>query len=235
MTPDSGAGDGSREPCRLIIAIDGPSAAGKSTISRLLARRLGLQFINTGAMYRAVAYKASRSGVDVFDTGSISRLADQSNIELKGDPDDLRIFCDGEDVTRALRSPEVSRLSSIVSAVPGVRRAMVAAQRKMGERGGVVLEGRDIGTQVFPQADYKFFLVADPEVRARRRWEEERTAGHELTFDQLRSEIDERDRRDETRGDSPLRRASDAILIDSSKLTIEEVVEQILERIRPRS
>ncbi len=201
----------------------------------MLAKRLGLQFINTGAMYRAIALKAVQRGADFDDPGALTRLAEETVVELKGDPDNLRVFCDGADVTDAIRTPEASHFSSVVSTVPGVRRAMVAAQRRMGEHGGVVLEGRDIGTQVFPHADFKFFLVADPEVRARRRWEEERNAGHDLTFEQLQEEIRQRDLRDQTRSDSPLRRAKDAVLVDSTHLSAEEVVEHMVEMILNRS
>lgn len=218
-----------KDVSRFIIAIDGPSAAGKSTISRILAQRLGLVYINTGAMYRALAYKAAQQALDFNDPEALSRVAEGLNLTMRGEPDQLQIVVDGEDVTEAIRSPEISQLSSVASAVPGVRRAMVALQRALGAKGGVVLEGRDIGTQVFPNADLKVFLTANPEVRARRRWIEEHSAGHPLTLEQLAEEIRARDLRDQTRADSPLRRADDAVVIDTSTLGLEEAVEQIVQ------
>ncbi len=234
MTFETKGGSNRKPVSQLIVAIDGPTAAGKSTVGKLVAKRLGLLFINTGAMYRALAYKAAREGIDLEDSDALTRLANHSQIELTGDPDHARVSVDGEDVTTAIRTPTISRLSSVISTVSGVRRAMVISQRRMCERGGVVLEGRDIGTHVFPQADIKIFLGADPEIRAQRRWEEERNAGHESTLSQLKQEIVQRDSRDENRHDSPLRPAEDAVFIDSSSLGVDEVVERILELIRGR-
>ncbi len=159
----------------LIIAIDGPSGAGKSTLGRLLARALELLYVDTGAMYRAVAYAVLKSNVDLTDAASIIETARRTQIELAGDPDSLRVVVDGREVSDQLRSEAISHAASIVSTIPEVRTELVRRQREMGERGNIVLDGRDIGTIVFPQANAKFFLTAAPEIRAERRYEEHRT------------------------------------------------------------
>jgi CMP/dCMP kinase len=215
---------------RLIIAIDGPAGAGKSTVARLLAKRLGYLFINTGAMYRAVAWKALNEGLELDTADRIGLLAQDSLIELTGDVDSLRVIIDGRDITEEINNPLVSEAASRVSAISAVRRALVARQREMGHAGGVVMEGRDIGTQVFPNADVKIYLDAASETRSRRRLGEdaERVKGGK-SLDQMKAEIEERDYRDITRVDSPLIRTDDAIYIDSSSLTIDEVVARITE------
>jgi len=221
-------------PRRGIIAIDGPAGSGKSTVGRLLAQRLGYLYLDTGAMYRARAWKALRAGVPLEDAEALTRLAQTSRITLSGDPEHLRVAIDGQEVTEAIRAPEISRAASIIATLEGVRRAIVAAQREMGRDGGVVLEGRDTGTVVFPDADVKFFLDARPEVRARRRWAQERAQGREVSFEETLRETLERDRRDQERSASPLRQAEDAVYLDSSDMSIEQVVERMLEIIRQR-
>lgn len=214
---------------KLIIAIDGPAGAGKSSVARKLARQLDYLFINTGAMYRAVAWKAQQSGIPLDDVERIGRLARESRIELTGPVDSTRVLVDGEDITESITSPQVSQAASVVSAIPAVRRALVARQQQMGSEGGVVMEGRDIGTMVFPDADIKIYLDASSEARSRRRFDEDTARGIAVaSIEQMRSEIEERDLRDKSRDDSPLLQAEDAIYIDSSGLSIEEVVVRIL-------
>jgi CMP/dCMP kinase len=219
----------------MIIAIDGPSGAGKSTLGRLLARELGLLYIDTGAMYRAAALAVSESGVSTADEPAVARVVRDSDINLAGDPDSLQVMLGGRDVSREIRTEEVSHTASVISAIPEVRRTLVARQRELGERaGGVVLDGRDIGTVVFPGADVKFFLTAAPEERAHRRYEEDRMKERDATFEETLAEINTRDRRDTTREDSPLAAAPEAVLIDSTELSIEGVFERMLEVIRGR-
>jgi len=206
----------------MIIAIDGPSASGKSTLGRMLARALNLLYIDTGSMYRAVALATIEAGIDPHDSEAVVALATSSDIDLEGDPDSLKVLLNGRDVTEQIRSENVTAMSSIVSTIPGVRRAMVARQRHISKR-GAVLNGRDIGTVVFPQADVKFFLTAAPEERAERRFKEDRLINDDVSFAQTLAEMNERDRRDSTRVDSPLKVADDAIVIDSSGLSIDEV------------
>lgn len=213
----------------MIIAIDGPAGAGKSTIAKMLARRLGYLFINTGAMYRAVAWKALQLGVSLDDKDRIGKLAEDSLIELTGSVDAMRVLMDGRDITEEIATPLISQAASIVSAISAVRRALVAQQQKIGQAGGIVMEGRDIGTQVFPNAEVKIYLDATAEARAQRRFEEDIARGIAVaSFDQMKSEIEERDHRDKTRADSPLMQADGAVHIDSSNLTIDEVVEEAL-------
>ena len=218
-----------------IIAIDGPSGAGKSTLGRKLARELGLLYIDTGAMYRAVALAVTESGVSTSDEEAVAAVARRARVTLSGDPDSLQVRLDGRDVTREIRTEQVGHTASIVSAIPAVRRELVARQREMGEHGGgVVLDGRDVGTVVFPSADFKFFLTAVPEERAKRRFEEEQAADQTHTFEDTLADITARDRRDSTRADSPLQIAPDAVVIDTTELSIEEVFRRMLEVVRGR-
>lgn len=216
----------------LVVAIDGPSGAGKSTAGRALAAQLGYTYIDTGAMYRALALKASRAGVSLDAEEALAALLRASSISLA--EGGRRVLLDGDDVTADARSRETSRASSLVSVHPGVRVEMVARQREMGKDGGVVLDGRDIGTAVFPDAEVKFFLDADPAVRAQRRLGELRAAGNDVSFDAVEQEVRERDYTDTHRAESPLQRAWDALPLDTTKLTHEEVVEQMLAAVRAR-
>ena len=213
-----------------MVAIDGPAGAGKSTIAKRLAARLGFTYIDSGAMYRAVALWALRQKVDPGDRHRMEQLAIAAEIELSPG----RIRLNGEDVTEAIRTPEVTNAASKVAVIPGVRRAMVAKQRAMGERSSVVMEGRDIGTVVFPNAEVKVFLDADPRERVRRRLEEVRATGEEISGSVLAAQIKERDQRDRTRADAPLAQAPDAAYLDSTGLTVEEVEEAILKIVRSR-
>lgn len=215
----------------MIIAIDGPSGSGKSTLGRLLARAFRLLYIDTGSMYRAVAFAVIGAGVDPNDVEAVTALANNIDIDLEGDPDSLSVLLDGRDITYEIRSDSVTAMSSVISSIPGVRRAMVTRQRTMGQR-GAVLNGRDIGTVVFPDADIKFFLTAVPEERAERRFKEDQTTSSSpVTLAQTLAEMVERDRRDSTRADSPLKIADDAIVIDSTGKSIEEVFAEMIERI----
>ena len=217
----------------MIIAIDGPSGAGKSTLGRMLARELGLLYIDTGSMYRAVALAVIEASMNETDDTSVGALAGRVDINLEGDPDSLRVMLDGRDITDRIRTEDVTNTSSVISAIPEVRRAMVQRQRELGER-GAVLNGRDIGTVVFPHADVKFFLTASPDKRAQRRFDEDRARDADANFDETFAEMTERDRRDTTRTDSPLLQADDAILIDSSGLSIDEVFDQMMQEVRKK-
>ena len=207
----------------MIIAIDGPSGSGKSTLGRMLARALKLLYIDTGSMYRAVALAVISERVDPNDDDWVIAVANRIEIDLEGDPDSLSVLLDGRDVTEMIRDESVTRMSSVVSTIPGVRRAMVARQRAMGKR-GAVLNGRDIGTVVFPDADIKFFLTAAPEERAQRRYNEDQSA----TYAETLADMIERDRRDSTRADSPLKIADDAIVIDSTGKDIDQVFAEMM-------
>lgn len=215
----------------LIIAIDGPSGAGKSTLGRLLARELELLYIDTGSMYRAVAVAVIEKKVNAEDDSAVGALASQVKIDLAGDPDELTVTLDGQDITDRIRSEEVTEMSSLVSTIPAVRRAMVQRQRELGKR-GAVLNGRDIGTVVFPDARIKFFLTALPQERAERRFNEERAQDPKADFEETFAEMVERDKRDSTRKDSPLKAADDAIMVDSTGLSISEVFEKMMEAVR---
>ena len=212
-----------------IITIDGPAGAGKSTVSRMLARRLNYVYLDTGAMYRAVALEVLKEGIDPGDEKALERLCEEIAISFAEDSRGQRILCQGEDVTEQIREPEVSWMASTVSMKRPVREAMVALQRKMGAQGRLVAEGRDTGTVVFPRADTKFFLVADPGERALRRFRELRAQGKEAKPEEVEEEVRRRDDQDSSRDLSPLKPAEDAHLIDSTGVTPEEVVERILE------
>ena len=214
----------------MVVAIDGPAGAGKSTIARRLAGRLGFTYIDTGAMYRAVALWGLERQVDLSDRHRMEQLAVAAEIELAQGC----IRLNGADVTEAIRRPEVSNGASKVAVIPGVRRAMVAKQRAMGERASVVMEGRDIGTVVFPNADVKIYLDADASERVRRRAIELRAKGQEVAENMLAAEMQERDQRDSTRSDAPLAQAPDAIYLDSTGLGIDEVEEAVLKLVRSR-
>lgn len=223
------------EPAGCMVAIDGPAGAGKSTIARAVAEQTGFTYIDTGAMYRAVALHALREGLDVEKhADAIGELARRLRFEFRQVGDEQHVFVGGEDVERAVRAPEVGNLSSPVSAIPAVRQHLVAAQRRMAEREPVVMEGRDIGTVVFPDALLKIFLTASAEERARRRYEQRITQGEEADYEQILADQRARDQRDRTRDVGPLRRADDAVQIASDPLTIEEVVGRVMELLEDR-
>jgi CMP/dCMP kinase len=219
---------------RLTIAIDGPSGAGKSTVAKEIARRLGYLYIDTGAMYRAVGLKALQKNPRLDDVHQIVAIARDSRIELKTSQGQSQVWLDGADVSQAIRAEAVSQAASIVSSIPEVRRILVSAQQAMGAKGAVVMEGRDIGTKVFPNADLKVFLDASESTRARRRFEENQRKGVNLTLEETIAEIHERDSRDSQRADSPLTQAPDAVYLDTSHKTIEEVIQEILGLVQDR-
>jgi len=212
----------------LIIAIDGPVGSGKSTLARRVAELMGYVYIDTGAMYRSIALKALRRGVALEAADSLTALAGDTRIDLRARDGGQQVFLDGEDVTSAIRTPEVAQTASKVAVVPGVRRVLVAEQRRAGGQGGVVMEGRDIGTVVFPDAELKIFLTASPEIRAERRWREHQQKGDSIDLARTLDEIRERDRRDREREDSPLVRAKDAVVVDSTAMEPEEVARLVV-------
>jgi cytidylate kinase len=206
---------------KLIIAIDGPVGSGKSTLARRVAEMLHYLYIDTGAMYRALALKAAHNGITGDD--ALAALAASTRIDLKSVDGLQRVLLDGEDVTSAIRTPEIAQGASKVAVNPGVRHILVAEQRRAGHSGGVVMEGRDIGTVVFPDAELKIFLTASAEVRAQRRWREHQQKGESVDLARTLEQIRERDRRDRERATSPLRQAPDAVLVDSTAMDPEEV------------
>lgn len=213
----------------LVIAIDGPSGAGKSTVARLLAQRLGYTYIDTGAMYRAIGWKAKRDGIDPADEQGLAGLCARTEVTIKTDHNDPRIIVDAIDVTGEIRTPEMGMMASAVSKSPAVRARLLGLQRELGSHGGVVMDGRDIGTIVFPKADLKFFLDASPEERGQRRYLELRQKGMDVDLDRITREIRERDLQDSGRELAPLKAAADARLIDSSAMSIEEVLVFMME------
>ena len=220
---------------RLIIAIDGPSGAGKSTLAKRVAKELGFIYLDTGAMYRALAVKVLRQGVDLADDGRLDGLVDNTEIDLRDRDGELAVLLDGEDVGAQIRTPEVSQMASKVSALKKVRARMLQLQRQMGQRGNVVAEGRDIGTVIFPQAEVKIYLDASPAERARRRYQELKAAGREVDLPETLREIEERDKRDSERDIAPLCQAADALLVDSSSADADQVALLVLDRIKNRT
>lgn len=209
---------------RLIVAIDGPAGSGKSTVTHMLAKKLGYTHIDTGALYRAIAYKALDCGIGIEDGVRLGELAQQTRLQFK---EGNQIHCDGKNVAKLIRTPEISMAASKISAYPEVRSALLGFQREMGKSGGVVLEGRDIGTVVFPNAEVKFFLTASVDSRARRRMIELEDKGTYLDFDEVKKQVVDRDKGDTERKIAPLKKASDALEIDSTNLTVEQVVETL--------
>jgi CMP/dCMP kinase len=216
----------------LIIAIDGPSAAGKSTLAKRLAKDLGFTYLDTGAMYRALALKVLREGIDINNDGALMELIGRTEIDLLETESKLKVLLDGQDVSEEIRTPEVSQMASKASALKRVRHWMLALQRAFGRRGNVVAEGRDIGTVVFPDAEVKIYLDASVQERARRRVDELRKAGRQVSLGETLREMGERDKRDSERDLAPLRKANDAIAIDSTSLDAEALAQRVIQQIR---
>lgn len=212
----------------MIVAIDGPAGAGKSTLAKRIARDLGFTYLDSGAIYRALALKLLRRGVGLNDAAVLDAMLAETEIDIAGNGGQLQVLLDGEDVTSLIRAPEVSQMASKASSLKIVRQRLLDLQRDLARRGHVVAEGRDIGTVVFPEADVKIYLDASLEERGRRRFEELRAAGREVSLDETIREISERDKRDSERDIAPLRRADDAVAIDSSGLAAEGVARQVL-------
>jgi len=221
-----------------IIAIDGPAGSGKSSAARLLAKRLGYLYLDTGALYRAVGWKALKDRLDVQDEAALKGLCDHLDLSVEPDGDVMKVFVNGQNVSDQIRTPEVSAAAAAVAVVRSVRQRLLGIQREIGRlggsRGGIVVEGRDIGTVIFPDASIKFFLEASPEVRIRRRYDELRQQGLPVDLAVIRREIDTRDLKDSTRSIAPLKPADDAFRIDSTDRTLEGVISVMLEAIRQR-
>ncbi len=222
---------------KMVITIDGPSGSGKSTISRILASRLHYTYLDTGAMYRAVGFQAKRQSINLEDESGCAQLPELlDNMHLTLSPaentiEETRVFLDGEDISTAIRTAEMGLIASRISAEPIVRQKLTEMQRRMGEQGEIVAEGRDTGTVVFPKAEVKFFLDAAPEERARRRQQQLQRKGQQVDFQELLQQIIKRDNDDSARSLAPLKPAADAIIVDSSKMTIEDVVSFMLSKV----
>jgi cytidylate kinase len=208
----------------VIVAIDGPSGAGKSTVGKMLARELGYIYIDTGAMYRALGWKAMKEGVALKESPQLRELCARTDVTLRQVGGELRVYVDGQDVSLFIRTPEMSMAASAISAQPSVRERLLELQRQMGRGGGVVLEGRDIGTVVFPEAKAKFYLDADPVQRAERRYAELKAKGEDVSLERIIEDVKKRDHDDSHRAIAPLKKADDAVVVDSSRMSAEEVV-----------
>jgi cytidylate kinase len=216
---------------RLIVTIDGPAGAGKSTVARQLAARLGYLYLDTGALYRAVAWKVRSEGVSPEDARAVAALLPGLQVSMDQRGDGVHVSVNGHDVTGELRTPEISAMASVVSAIPAVREWLLPVQRRVGEAGGVVAEGRDLGTRVFPGAEAKFFLDADVDTRAVRRQQDVTVGGRSGPLERTKQEIESRDQRDRSRAIAPLIPAADATVIDSSALTVEQVIDRMMGKI----
>jgi cytidylate kinase len=215
----------------MIVTIDGPAASGKSTTARLVAEKKGWLYLDTGAMYRAMAVKALNEGISLDDPKRIGAMAIRTKMTLKSSDQGTCVFLDGEEVTHCIRTPDVDRAVGPVCEVPAVREVLVALQRKIGEQGSLVAEGRDMGTVVFPNADLKYYMIASIQSRAARRQKDLERQGIRMSLPKLSEEIERRDQRDQSRENSPLKPAGDAIPLDTSQMTIEEQVKTVLKRI----
>jgi cytidylate kinase len=218
----------------MVIAIDGPAGAGKSSVAKRVAQALGYRYLDTGALYRALAWKAMQRGLRPQDTRYIIEMTRETRVELQQSNGEQRVLVDGEDVTEAIRVPEVGNLASPISAIPEVREILLDWQREFGRQGGIVAEGRDTGTVVFPKADVKIFLTASLDERARRRHKELLERGINISFEQVKLDMEARDQRDSTRHVAPLRPAPDAVLINTDHMSLDEVVEEVLRICRAR-
>lgn len=218
---------------KLIIAIDGPAGSGKSTVSKLIAKKLGLLYLDTGAMYRALTLKAMESGVDLNNEEALVNMANAAKIEIETDPKagTIKVFLDGKEVTKEIRRPEVTENIKYIARIPGVRECMVKMQRAIGSEKGAVLEGRDTTTVVFADATHKFYLDASVEERAKRRFKELNESGIEVSFEDVKKDVEMRDKSDKTRKVGPLKQAEDAVYIDTTNISIEEVVDRVLREI----
>ncbi|WP_297456504.1 (d)CMP kinase [Persephonella sp.] len=219
----------------MIITIDGPAGSGKSTIAKMLAKELGFTYIDTGAMYRAVALMVKREGIDPDNANAVVELMKKIQIDLKPAENGVQVFLNGEDVSREIRTEEIGKIASKIARHSEVRKILVQMQRELGLRAkNVVIEGRDTGTVIFPDADIKFFFTASPEVRAERRYKELKEKGLNISYEEILKEIKERDHLDETRKDSPLRPAEDAIIIDTTDKSLSDVFQNVLKIIKDR-
>jgi len=218
-----------------VIAIDGPAGSGKGALGIALARLLDYLYIDSGAVYRSIGYKALGLGVPLDDAAAVAQIARDSVIKFEGDPARQRVYLDGRDVTAEIRLPDVSHASSVIAVFPEVREAVVNKLRDMSRAGGVIMDGRDIGTKVFPDAQIKIFLDASLDARARRRWKDYNSRGREASLEQVKAELEERDRRDRERAATPLIMADDAIYIDTSDMPLEGVIDLVLEIVKSRS
>ncbi len=219
---------------QMVIAIDGPAGAGKSSVAKRVAQALGYRYLDTGALYRALAWKAMQRGLRPQDTRYIIEMTRETRVELQQSNGEQRVLVDGEDVTEAIRVPEVGNLASPISAIPEVREILLDWQREFGRQGGIVAEGRDTGTVVFPHAEVKIFLTASLDERARRRHKELLERGINISFEQVKLDMEARDQRDSTRHVAPLRPAPDAVLINTDHMSLDEVVEEVLRICRAR-